>query len=108
MVDVRARAGIKNSIRDYDSLYSNSFRLIYQAELFAKYVLKVEGDDVTAIEVAHCLNELDGTLKMRQEDDFLSPTAITEMKKLIDDGYDSHEMAAIRNEFFGDFACFTY
>lgn len=69
-------------------------------------MLKVEGDDVTAIEVAHCLNELDETLKMRQEDDFLSPTTITEMKKLIDDGYNSHEMAAIRNEFFGNFACF--
>lgn len=69
-------------------------------------MLKIEGDDVTAIEVTHCLNVLEETLKMRQEDDFLSPTAVAEMKKLIDDGYNSDEMAAIRNKFFGNFACF--
>lgn len=69
-------------------------------------MLKIEGDDVTAIEVAHCLNELEETLKMRQEDDFLSPTAVAEKQKLIDDGYNSDEMAATRNEFFGSFACF--
>lgn len=52
--------------------------LFHQAELFAKYVLKIEGDDATAIEVANCLNELEETLKMREEDDFLSPSTSAE------------------------------
>lgn len=64
-------------------------------------MLKFEGDDVTAIEVAHCLSELEETLKMRQEDDFLSPTAVAEKEKLTENGYNSNEMAALRNEFFG-------
>lgn len=46
--------------------------LFHQAELVAKYVLKIEGDDATAIEVANCLNELEETLKMREEDDFFT------------------------------------
>lgn len=69
-------------------------------------MLKIEGDDVTVIEVAHCLNELEETLKMRQEDDFLSPAVVAEKQKLIDNGYNSIEMAAIRTDFFGNFACF--
>lgn len=69
-------------------------------------MLKIEGDDVTAIEVAYCLNELEETLKMRQEDDFLSPGAVTEKQKLIEDGYNLDEMATIRNEFFSNLACF--
>lgn len=69
-------------------------------------MIKIEGDDVTAIEVAHSLNELEETLKMRQEDDFLSPNAVTEKQKLIDHGYNCNEMAAVRNEFFGNFPFF--
>lgn len=66
-------------------------------------MLKIEGDDVTAIEVAQFLNDLKDTLKTRQEDDYLSPTLAAEQRKLIDRGYNADEMAATRNAFFGNF-----
>lgn len=78
-----------------------------QAELFPKNVMKIEGDDVTAIEVAKSLNGLEESLKMRKQDDFSSPTTVAEKQRLIDDEYNSDEMAAIRNDLFGNvFACF--
>lgn len=54
----------------------------------------------------HYLKELEDTLKMRKEDDFLSPTVAAEKRKLIDDGYDSDEMTSTCNDFFGNFVSF--
>lgn len=66
-------------------------------------MLKIEGDDVTAIEVAQSSYDLEETLKTRKEDDFLSPATLAEKQRLIHDGYNSYEMAAVRNEFFGNY-----
>lgn len=65
-------------------------------------MLKIEGDDVTAIEVADCLNDLEDTLKMRKEDGFLSPLTDAEKPRLIDHVHDADEMASTRKAFFGN------
>lgn len=70
--------------------------------MFAAHILKIEGDDVTAIEVVQYLDELEMTLRTRQEDDFLSPTTLVEKKALIRAGYAADVVLTAKcGEFFG-------
>lgn len=55
------------------------------------------------IEVVHEMIELEQTLKQRKEDKFLSPPAVAERKMLIDCGYNSDELTAVCNDFYGNF-----
>lgn len=71
--------------------------------MFAESVLKIEGDEVAAIQVVQCLDELVSTLKMRQTDNFLSHQTAAEKRKLIDDGYSGEVIEATCQEFFGNF-----
>ena len=86
--------------------FSYIFSYYCQAELFANCVLKIEGDDVTAIEVVRCLDELKETIKMRQQDGFLTPSVSAEKFNLIGKGYNSNEIDALRKDFFGNLNCF--
>lgn len=68
-------------------------------------MLKIEGDEVAAIEVARYVNELQINLRMRQEDDFLSPQTAEEKKSLINKGFDD-EILSTNKEFLGNLFCF--
>lgn len=68
--------------------------------MFSSSILKIEGDDVTTPETIHHLNELEMTLKQRQENDFLSPPAAAEKDFLIEDGYDADEISTVCSEFY--------
>lgn len=70
--------------------------------MFASSILKIEGDNVTTAETVHQLNELEVTLKQRQEDDFLSPPAASEKDFLVEDGYNGDEISAVCSEFYGE------
>lgn len=72
--------------------------------MFASSVKKIEGDNITAIEIVQQLCELDHALKMRREDEFLSPNVAAEKNTLIESGYDSVLLANICKEFFGNFS----
>lgn len=66
-------------------------------------MLKIEGDNITAIEVVHYLDELRDTIDTRGKDDFLSPAASAEKRTLIDNGCDSDSLSDPCKEFFGTF-----
>lgn len=66
-------------------------------------MLKIEGDDVSAIEVVQQIIELEQTLKQRKEDNFLPPPAVAERNMLIENGYSLDELTAVCNDFFGNF-----
>lgn len=70
--------------------------------MFAETVLKIEGDEVTAIEVVQHLDEFVTTLKMRRTDNFLSYQTAIEKQKLIDDGDSAGVIEATCHEFFGN------
>lgn len=69
--------------------------------MFAEYVLKIESDSVTAIEVVHHVKELQMTLTNNAEDDFLSPNTLTEMEKLLEKGFADSYFKAVCKEFSG-------
>lgn len=77
------------------------FRFV-QAELFAESVLKIEGDEVAAIEIVQYLDELVTTLKMRRTDNYLSFQAETEKQKLVDEGHSVEDIESTCHEFFGN------
>lgn len=66
-------------------------------------MLKIEGDEVAAIEVIQYVNELQINLKMRQEDDFLSPQTAEAKKFLIKKGFDAEILSSKYKEFYGNF-----
>lgn len=68
--------------------------------------MKVEGDDVCAIEVAESVQQLKATLQMRSDDDFLSfPTAAVK-DELVADGHDGETLTAQCRGFFGTYFIF--
>lgn len=69
-------------------------------------MLQIEGDEVAAIEIVQYVNELQINLKMRLEDDFLSPKTAEEKKSLINNGFDAEMLSSKYKEFFGDFFYF--
>lgn len=82
----------------------NVLFIFTKAALFANTVLKIEGDDITAIEVAHEMNELEEPLKQRKADRFLTPPAAAEWQMLIECGYNADELTAVCDDFYGNFS----
>lgn len=70
--------------------------------MFADTVLKIEGDDITAIEIMKHLDDLENTLKLREEDEFLSPLVAEEKDTLIGFGYDAELLRVTCKTFFGN------
>lgn len=69
---------------------------------------KAEGDDVTAVEVMQQINELEIVLAQRMDDGFLSPPAAEEKKMLIENGYNSDELTATADEFYGNLSLYFF
>lgn len=63
-------------------------------------MLRIESDNITAIEVLKHLNALQAELKSRQEDKFLSPLASKERNSVMQTGHYDH-IDNICNEFYG-------
>lgn len=68
-------------------------------------MLKIEGDEVAAIEIVRYVNELQINLKMRMDDDFLSPQTAKEKECLINMGLDAEILTANYKQFFGKLFC---
>lgn len=69
--------------------------------MFNEYVLKVEGDRITAIETIRHLRELENTLRRRRDDVFLSTRTENEKKILLGDGVGKAELEGQCKQFFG-------
>lgn len=64
--------------------------------------MKIEGDEVAAIEIVQYLDELVTTLKMRRTDNFLSFQTAAEKQKLVDEGHSVEDIDSTCHEFFGN------
>lgn len=78
-----------------------------QAEYFRDTVLKIEGDNVSAIDVTHHLEILRGNILLRKEEKYLHPDTEAELGKLTKDGnYHEQTIEGVFEEFFGSFRIF--
>lgn len=72
--------------------------------MFKETVLQIEGENVSAIDVAQHLDELHGNLMLQKEDQYLAPLVKSERKKLMSDdesGFDDVTFRETVDEFFG-------
>lgn len=81
------------------------FFVFPQAEYFRDTVLKIEGDNVSAIDVFHQLEILRGNILLRKEENYLHPDTEAEIDKLTKDG--NYHKTTIE-EFFGNFRIFFF
>lgn len=64
--------------------------------------MKIEGDDISAIEVSLHLEELRGNIMLRKEEQYLGPEIEAEKDKLTVDGeFDESIFNDIINDFYG-------
>jgi hypothetical protein len=75
--------------------------MVFQASLFNEYVLKIEGDRITAIETIRHMRELENALRRRRDDVFLSIRTENEKNVLIGTGVGRAELEGQCKQFFG-------
>jgi translation initiation factor 2B subunit (eIF-2B alpha/beta/delta family) len=74
---------------------------IFQAKLFNDCILKIEGDQITAIETLHHVKQLEDTLKRRSTDNFLTSRTKHEKSELIKTGIGRATLEGVCRQFFG-------
>lgn len=74
---------------------------LFQTLAFNKTVLKIEADDISALDVSIHLDELQANLLLRKEEEYLAPAAFAEKKSLDDDGYDVNIITETFRDFYG-------
>lgn len=83
--------------------------ILFQADYFNEAVLNIEGDSISAVEVAFLLEELRGNIVLRKEEEYFSPALEIEKQNLIEnDVYDEPKLKEIINSFYGNFLFFSY
>lgn len=75
--------------------------MLFQASLFNESVLKIEGDETSAIETNRYIRDLEARLKRRRDDNFLSTRADNAKNELIDAGIGRSELEGQCKQFFG-------
>lgn len=78
-----------------------SFSRSQKADYFRQTVLKIEGDNVPAVEVAQQLEILKGNISTRQAEKYLDPASEAEKNRLVDNGYDEQELDDVFMRFYG-------
>lgn len=78
------------------------FSVFLQADYFQETVLRIEGDNVSAVDVAHHLDALRGNLLLRKVEKYLHPTTEAEMETMNGE-YDREMVEDIFAQFFGNF-----
>lgn len=63
--------------------------------------MKIEGENVSAIDVAHYLEELKGNISVRKIEKYIDPATETEMNLLGDD-YDEQVVIDAFSQFYGN------
>lgn len=65
-------------------------------------MLKIEGENVSAVEVAFHMEELRATIALQQTEDYLSPNLKAEIDLLIDSGdFDETTIKDVFRQFYG-------
>lgn len=85
------------------------FLSFVKADYFKEAVLKVESENVSAVEVAYYLDELRANMMIRKTEKYLGPDIVEEKNKLITSGdYDEEKFREIMDGFFGNFYSNSY
>lgn len=83
-------------------MFSFTLIVLQYAEYFRRTILKIEGDNVAAIDVAHEMNILLGNIMLRKDLKHLHPKTEAEMVLLSEtDGYEKEEIEEVFARFFG-------
>lgn len=77
------------------------FFVVFQAKLFNDCILKIEGDQITAIETLHHIKELEDELKRRRTNHFLTTRTKHEKTELINNGIGRATLEGVCPQFFG-------
>lgn len=73
-----------------------------QAEYFHNTILKIEGDNVSVVDIAHHLEVLKGNIMCREQEEYLDPNTEDEKNVLIESGdYNAIIVDAV-NQFYGN------
>lgn len=64
--------------------------------------MKIEGDDISAIDVAHQLDILKGNIMLRRDENYLHPDTEKERNILIEEGFDEGEIDDVFQKFYGE------
>lgn len=59
--------------------------LFLKATHFAEAVLKIEGDEISAVEVAHHLEVLKGNISVRKRENYMDPATEEELSLLTEE-----------------------
>lgn len=65
--------------------------------------MKIEGDNIPAVDVAQNLEVLKGNILVRKEEKYLDPATEDERNRLIDDGYDEQVIDDVFMQFYGGY-----
>lgn len=64
--------------------------------------MQIEGNDISAIDVAHYLEVLKANINLRQQENYLDPDTETEINLLSESGaYDEDLIFGVFNQFYG-------
>lgn len=78
--------------------------ILFKADYFNKTVLKIEGDSISAIDVAFHMEELRATIMLRQEEQYFGPELQEEKKFLVTESlYVESSVKKIIDKFYGSF-----
>lgn len=72
-----------------------------QANLVKETILKIEGDDISACEVAYHLDLLKAIITLRKEEKYLDPETDEEKSILVAVGQDENDLNEIFESFYG-------
>lgn len=65
--------------------------------------MKIEGDNIPAVDVAQNLEVLKGNILVRKEEKYLDGATEDERNRLIDDGYDEQVIDDVFMQFYGGY-----
>lgn len=65
--------------------------------------MKIEGDNIPAVDVAQNLEVLKGNILVRKEEKYLDGATEDERNRLIDDGYDEQVIDDVFMRFYGGY-----
>lgn len=76
--------------------------MFVKADYFAQTVLKIEGDNVPAVDVVFHLDVLKGNILVRRDEHYLDPATEDEKNNLIEMGFAEQVMDDIITQFYGE------
>lgn len=90
-------------LRTFFTVFFLCFSFVVQADYFQETVRQIEGDKITAIDVAHHVEVLRANILLRKEEMYLDPQTESEKNKLTNtEYYDEETIVGVFEKFYGE------